>query len=179
MSQIVIVSGPPGAGKSTVCDLLCERYDRTVHLETDDAYGWIRMGYVPPWKPESTRQNMTVSRAAARAATAFAEEQYGVFIDGVVGPMHLPVYVDELAKAGVPIHYVVLLPTVDVVIKRAASRDKQIAGAEEDMFRRVHTMFTDSTPGWRVDNSDMTAQQTADAVMDACGCGDALVWAPA
>ena len=48
------------------------------------------MGYIPPWKPGSTRQNMMVSRAAARAATAFAQEQYGVFIDGVIGPSHLP-----------------------------------------------------------------------------------------
>ena len=179
MSQIVIVSGPPGAGKSTVCELLCERYDRTVHLETDDAYGWIRMGYVQPWKPESARQNMTVSRAAARAATAFAQELYGVFIDGVIGPMHLPAYLEELAQAGVPIHYAILVPPADVTIERAAWRDKQIAGADEDMFRRVHTMFTGSMPGFRIDNSAMTAEQTADAVMEACGRGDALVWSPA
>ena len=38
MSQIVIISGPPGAGKSSVAEALCERYDRTVRLETDDLY---------------------------------------------------------------------------------------------------------------------------------------------
>ena len=143
MSQIVIVSGPPGAGKSTVCEALCQRYDRTVHLTTDDMDGWIRMGYIPPWKTGSMRQNLMVSRAAARSATAFAREQYGVFVDGVIGPAHLPVYVDELRAAGVPVHYAVLLPPLDVIISRAAGRQKQITGAG-DMFVRVHAMFAEA-----------------------------------
>ncbi len=189
MSQIVIVSGPPGAGKSTVCDLLCERYDRTVHLVTDDAYAWIRMGYIPPWKPGSMRQNMMVSRAAARAATAFAQEQYGVLVDGVVGPIHLPVYIEEMRHAAVPIHYTVLLPPVEETMRRArlrAETDRRAAAEFErqaqdgDMFARVHAMFADALPlpGWTLDNSDLTAEQAADAVMEACGRGDALVWSP-
>ncbi len=189
MSQIVIVSGPPGAGKSTVCDALCQRYDRTVHLKTDDMYGWIRMGYVPPWKPGSTRQNVMVSRAAARAGRAFAEEQYGVFIDGVIGPMHLPVYIEELRAAGVPVQYAVLLPPVEETMRRvrvrAATDEPARAQFERqaqdgNMFARVHAMFADAValPGWRLDNSGMTAERTADAVMEACGRGDCLVWSP-
>jgi predicted ATPase len=180
MSQIVIVSGPPGAGKSTVCEALCERYDRTVHLQTDDAYGWIRMGFIQPWKPGSARQNFMVSRACARAATAFAAARYGVFIDGVIGPAHLPIYIDELRSAGVPVHYVVLLPSLEAVVQRAHDRDKQISGAAE-MYSRVYPMFSEAKgqPGVTVDNGALTANQTADAVMEACGRGDALVWAPA
>lgn len=189
MSQIVIISGPPGAGKSTVCDLLCERYDRTVHLTTDNIFGWIRMGYIPPWKPGSMRQNMMVSRSAARAATAFAQEQYGVFVDGVIGPAHLPVYVEEMRSAGVPVHYAVLLPNVEETMRRASVRAATDGPAraqyeqqaqDGDMFARVHAMFADGAPlpGWTLDNSGMTAEQTADAVMEACGRGDALIWSP-
>lgn len=180
MSEIVIISGPPGAGKSSVAEALCERYDRTVHLETDDAYAWIRMGFIQPWKSGAARQNMMVSRAAARAATAFAQEQYGVFIDGVIGTMHLPAYIEELKAAAVPVHYAVLLPPLDVIIRRAAEREKRIRGVDDSMFTRAHAMFADAPdlPGWRIDNSSMTAQQTADAVMEACGRGDCLVWAP-
>ena len=177
MSQIVIVSGPPGAGKSTVCEALCARYDRTVHLETDQLYGSIRMGFIAPWKPGSMRQNLMVSRAAARAATAFAQEQYGVFIDGVIGPAHLPTYLEELRPAGVPVHYAVLLPPLDVIVRRATERDKRIAGAG-DMFERVHGMFVDAPHSWTLDTSDMTAQKAADAVMEACGRGECLVWPP-
>jgi chloramphenicol 3-O-phosphotransferase len=179
MSQIVIVSGPPGAGKSTVCEALCERYDRTVHLETDDAYGWIRMGYLQPWKPGSSRQNLMVSRACARAATAFAQNGYGVFIDGVIGPAHLPVYVEELRAAGVPVHLAVLLPSLEAAMRRAGEREKRIAGAEE-MFRRVYPMFAEAGDfgGCTIDTSEMTALEAADAVMEACGRGECLVWSP-
>jgi chloramphenicol 3-O-phosphotransferase len=176
MSQIVIVSGPPGAGKSSVCESLCERYDRTVHLQTDDAYAWIRMGFVPPWKPGSQRQNETVSRACARAATAFAQQQYGVFIDGVIGAHILPLYLEELGVARVRVHYVVLLPSVGAMRERAAAREKQL-GRVGDMYERMHAMFADAErgPGCVIDSSRMTADQTADAVMAACGRGEALV----
>ncbi|MEX2247329.1 MAG: hypothetical protein WEC75_11660 [Dehalococcoidia bacterium] len=179
MSQIVIVSGPPGAGKSTVCDLLCERYDRTVHLLTDEAYGWIRMGFIEPWKPGSLTQNLTVSRAAARAATAFAQARYGVFVDGVIGPQHLPVYLEELQAGGVPVHYAVLLPSLDETKRRALNLEKQILGAD-DMFARVYAMFADqpASAGCTIDSTSLSAQQTADRVMDACGRGDCLVYTP-
>lgn len=178
MSQIVIVSGPPGAGKSTVCEALCERYDRTVHLQTDDVYGWIRMGYAPPWKSGSADQNLVVSRACARAAVPFARSLYGVFIDGLISPVFLPVYVDELREAGVAIHYVVLLPSLEELMQRADGREKQIPGAGREMFERMHAMFAEATlPGWVTDAAG-SAALTADAVMDACGRGDALVWAP-
>jgi predicted ABC-type ATPase len=189
MSQIVIISGPPGAGKSTVCEALCQRYDRTVHLTTDDMYGWIRMGYIAPWKPGSMRQNMMVSRSAARAATAFAQEQYGVFVDGVIGPLHLPLYIEEMRVAGVPVHYAVLLPPVEETMRRARVRAETDGHARAQyeqqaqdgkMLARVHAMFADtaSLPGWTLDNSDMTAEQTADAVMEACSRGECLVWSP-
>ena len=176
MAQIVIVSGPPGAGKSSVCESLCERYDRTVHLETDDAYAWIRMGFVRPWHTASARQNETVSRACARAASAFAQDRYGVFIDGVIGPHILPLYMQELKLAGVPVHYVVLLPPLEEVIRRSKEREKVIARSE-GMFERVYPMFTDAAqlPGFTIDSTTMTAAQTADAVMAACARGDALV----
>ena len=178
MSQIVIVSGPPGAGKSTVCEALCERYDRTVHLQTDDVYAWVRMSYVPPWKAGSGPQNITISRAAARAAVAFARDRYGVFIDGVIGKAHLPHYLDELQAGGVPVHFVALVPPLAAIEQRAATRDKQI-DAPPDMYERTVQLFTEPFAGVTIDNSGMSALETADRVMDACGRGDALVWSPA
>lgn len=180
MSQIVIVSGPSGAGKSSVCEALCERYDRTVHIETDDFFAAIRMGRINPMDPASDAQNRMIARAAARAATAYAEQQYGVFIDGVVGPHLLPIYLEELRSAGVPIQFVLLMPSVEVTLLRVEPREST-RRMDETLQRELHRQFVanGSFAGWTLDNSDMTAEQAADAVMEACGRGDALVWSPA
>ena len=185
MSHIVIISGPPGAGKSSVAESLCERYDRTVHLKTDDLYASIRMGFISPWKPESDRQNHMISRAAARAATAFAHELYAVFIDGVIGPHLLPEYIEELRTAAVPVHFVVLRPSLEDVVSRGTRREGGDIAPEnmrvpEPLLRRGHETFErwGDFAGLTIDSSSLTADQTADRVMDACGAGECLVWTP-
>jgi hypothetical protein len=164
---------------------LCERYDRTVHLKTDDLYAAIRMGFISPWKEESDRQNRMVSRATARAATAFAQDLYAVFIDGVIGPHLLPVYLEELRAAGVPVHFVVLRPSIDEIVRRGTTRKgadaiPQAMRVPEPFLRRGHDMFArwGDFAGLTIDNSDLTADQTADRAMDACGSGEGLVLTP-
>jgi cytidylate kinase len=176
MSQIVIVSGPPGSGKSSVCESLCERYDRTVHLETDPFFAAIRMGFVKPWHAASDRQNRTITRAVARAAVPYAEDRYAVFIDGVIGPHLLPIYLDELAAAAVPVHFVLLLPSLDVTRRRAATREETLR-VREPQVRDLWSQFEAYGPfaGCRIDNSEMSADQCGDAGMSACGRGACLV----
>ena len=179
MSQVVIVSGPAGAGKSSVCEALAGRYDRTVHLETDLLYSAIRMGYIHPWKPGSERQNQMVSRAAAGAARAFAAEEFGVFIDGVIGAHLLPDYIEGLRGTGVPVHFVVLLPSVEEMLQRARAREKVI-GASEDVYRQSHALFAGKPEfaACTIDTTGLSAEESADAVMAACGRGDCLVLSP-
>lgn len=179
MAQIVIVSGPSGAGKSSVCESLCERYDRTVHIETDVFFTWIRMGLIDPMRPESDPQNRMIARAVARAATAYAQELYAVCIDGVIGPHLLPIYLEELKVAGVPVHFAVLLPAMEESLRRVAPRPSQRRMPATDHVA-LHAQFgaNERFAGVSIDNTHMTADQAADAVMDACGRGDALVWSP-
>lgn len=179
MPQIVIVSGPSGAGKSSVCESLCERYDRTVHLETDSFFRFVRMGYVNPMKPASARQNAMISRAVARAATAYAQELFAVFIDGVIGPHLLPVYTDELAAARVPVHFVILRPSLEVTLERTGPREAE-HNMPAQLHRRLYEQFVEygDFAGVTIDNSSLTADQAADRVMAACGRGEALVLSP-
>ncbi len=176
MSHVVIISGPSGAGKSSVAEALCERYDRTVHLETDALFRSVRMGLINPMRPESDRQNRMIARAAARAASGFAEDLFAVFIDGVIGPHLLPIYIDELRPVAVPVHFVLLMPSLEETIRRVAPRASTLRMIEAE-HHALHEQFEQygRFAGCTIDNSGLTADQTADLIMEACGRGDCLV----
>jgi adenylate kinase family enzyme len=63
-SEVTILTGPPGAGKTAVAEILSSAADRpTVHLLTDSSYRSIRSGFVLPFLPAAQRQNEVVSKA--------------------------------------------------------------------------------------------------------------------
>jgi len=49
-----VVTGPPGAGTSTVAALASEAFDPAALVPGNDVAVWIR-GAVPPWLPEAHR----------------------------------------------------------------------------------------------------------------------------
>src|SRR5579864_8964450 len=98
-SVILIISGPPGAGKTTVARRLAETWDGlAVHIPTDAFYSAILSGYIAPWLPQSHAQNVTVTKAIAAAASAYAAGGYAAILDGVVGPWFIEHYREAAAR---------------------------------------------------------------------------------
>jgi hypothetical protein len=118
--DVLILSGPPAAGKTTVARLLASDASRpTVHVESDQFFRSIRTGFVLPYLPEAEPQNQIVMTAVVAAVAAFTAGGYDVVVEGSIGPWFLP-HFDTLT--GVRIDYVVLFPTLDAVLARAAGR---------------------------------------------------------
>ena len=130
--EVVIVSGPPGSGKSTIAGALAESADQGVHLESDWFLRWIRSGLIPPYLPASHRQNTAVMDAVADAAAGYATAGYVVVWDGIVGPWFLDRVVSRLTARGVRVRYLVVRAGRDTVLARVRERDgtTEVSGAE-------------------------------------------------
>jgi predicted kinase len=84
--DLLILTGPPGSGKTTGARLLTSSRDRAVHLESDLFWHFIASGYIEPWKTESHEQNKIVMQTIADVATRYARAGYFTVIDGIVSP---------------------------------------------------------------------------------------------
>ena len=123
--RIVIITGSPGTGKTTVSAILAREsgLEKSVHMHTDDFYHYIKKGYIPPWETASKDQNEAVIRAASACAGQYALGGYEVYVDGVVGPWFLGSW-RELARQGVDLRYIILRPSQETAVKRALEREQ-------------------------------------------------------
>ena len=138
-NPILIVTGPPGVGKTTAAGILASRSTRSVHLEADAFFHFISSGFVEPWKAESHAQNRAVMRIVGQAAAGYAAAGYFTIVEGIVIPgwFYEPLR-EALHDAGHAVAYAVLRAPLSVCAERVQGREGQQlsdAGAIEQLWR--------------------------------------------
>ncbi|HET7120540.1 MAG TPA: AAA family ATPase [Solirubrobacterales bacterium] len=121
---VLILTGPPGVGKSSAAALLADRFDRAVHLRADEFFHFVRAGFVEPWRPESQAQNEAVIEIVGRAAAGYADAGYFTIVDGIVIPHRFLERLSGVIRgAGHEVAYVVLKAASAVCAARVQSRE--------------------------------------------------------
>ncbi len=168
--MVVIVTGPAGAGKSTVARELCRRFERAAHIAVDALRHMVVSGYASPLPgrtdaEEARRQGELARRNAAALARNFACAGFHAVIDDVLERRE---ELDEYlaALAGCTVACVTLLPTAEALRARDAGRPPaERMGARALALHRA-IAANGETRGLRLDTSAWTPEQTVDVILE-------------
>ncbi|WP_420497807.1 AAA family ATPase, partial [Parafrankia soli] len=165
--RVIVLTGPPGAGKTTIARRVAEQLSLSVHLHADDFWHFIRQGAIAPYLPEAHHQNTIVVDVVAHTAFRYAAGGYDVLCDGIIGPWFLDTFRATSTTSGIELHYLVLRPDETTTLRRATSRTATDALTDPEPIRSLHHQFSslDTLEPHVLDTSHMDPTATATAAL--------------
>lgn len=155
---VIVVSGITAAGKSTVSQLLAERFQYGVHLRGEVFRRMIVSGQASADAAdgeEAQKQLKLRYRLACQAADGYAQAGFTVVLQDVVIGELLREFLENIQSR--PRYLVVLTPRPDVISTR-------LGGLSVDELDYELHAFSPRRGLW-LDNSDLSPNETVDAIL--------------
>jgi chloramphenicol 3-O-phosphotransferase len=162
---VLVISGVPGAGKSTLAALVARGLPRSVHLEAERLQRFVVGGGVwPDAEPraEAMRQLRLRGRNVALLADSFFAAGFTTIVDDVVIGSRLADLRADLRSR--PLLFVLLTPSLEVLRERNRGRPgKDVFEA----WRHLDAVARGETPrvGLWLDTSRQSAEESAQEIL--------------
>lgn len=164
--KIIVITGIMASGKSTVAELLANRFPRSVHLRGDLFRKLIvngRASIRPGFPDDGTAQLRLRHRLTAQVAEGYARADFTVVVQDIMTGEFLSEFIASVDSR--PLALIVLVPRPAVVSQREAERSKTgyAGGWTVD---GLDALFRSTTPrlGLWLDTSDQTPAETVDEI---------------
>ncbi len=164
--RLLVVSGLPGAGKSTIANALARTLVPCAHVEADRLHDFIVSGAESPGAHGASTTAALQLRLrlhnAVILARSFNESGISAVIDDIVAGNRYLDLVDELG--GDPFHFVMLTPPLDVMKQRWRRMGSPFA----DSWDWIDVEIRTATPrvGLWIDNSELTVDETTNIILE-------------
>ena len=176
--EVLLLTGSPGSGKTTVAPLVADRRAPSACLDLDWFFAKLRRGAIEPWRAEAHAQNRVVLGAAAEAVAAFAQGGYFIVAEGILYPFMLDLFVLACAPHALRLSYAVLRAPIGVVQQRVQDRRSEPpharALADADVVDDLWAQFETHGVGelHRVDSGTRVPEEIADEIDRRMEAGD-------
>ncbi|HEX5503368.1 MAG TPA: hypothetical protein VFW96_12155 [Thermomicrobiales bacterium] len=157
-TAVLILTGPPGAGKNTVAAVFAQQRGRCAVIDVDLVRWMVLQPHKAPWEGQEGRaqQRLGVQNACLLARN-FLVHRFEVVIHDVLSAETAHLYRQELPGHDPTI--VLLLPTFEEIQRRNALRPPRLTAEESRSLYQLQAAFTDYDR--KIDNTSLSAEEVA------------------
>ena len=156
--MLIILTGPPGAGKSTIAHLLALTYEKSATFSIDTIREFIVGGNFAPWdpSPESRKQHKLSEEIAGMVIKKYIDNNYVVILDGIYNGRDVLKYKKKFKD----VYGFVLLPSLK--INRARDRGREKHKQVPKRVKVLHDHYSTSVLKQFevIDSTEQTPKQT-------------------
>jgi adenylylsulfate kinase-like enzyme len=170
---IFIISGVPGAGKTSVARALVQRFEHGIYIPVDDLREWVISGRADPlpvWTSDTTKQFRLAFKAAAFLSRLYSKAGFVVSVEQVLFPGDVSRYFTSKLK-GLRVVKVFLDTDLHTAISRNRDRltkdfaPEILTGAINYMYPVLKKEIYNEEDWMIVDNSKMNIDETVNFIL--------------
>lgn len=123
--KIFLISGPPGAGKSTLATAIAQLFDKSIHIDCDSLYNMVQGGHKKPWEDGADTLLSLMYKVLVLQAETYLQAGFVVISDYVWSPKELYCLFGECKHADL-FYPIILLPKKTINLVRDLSREYSV-----------------------------------------------------